>query len=947
MNDVVALVRASRGGDLAAYETLVRRFQDMAYGYARSRLGDAHLAEDATQEAFLRAYRRLGELRKPAAFAGWLRRIIHSQCNRIMRQRKHQAISLSPTDSAADSNPGPSDRAQADELADRVMRAIADLPDTQREVTTLFYVNGYSYAEVASFLDKPISTVKSRLHTARQKLTKELIEMVKDTLHDQKPGPELPQKVIRRLMADAKEARDSGDYARLLSLCDQALQEIEQVGSSARRQADEMDLHTWRAEAHAFGVRDAKAATADYARALELAEELGDQDGQRKALRALLLTCGSAGDWKAMARWARQGLKLTAGTQADGEAAGRLRGQCEAALDLAGRPRHHWKPGTDGGFTIGSVAIERRDGRRWMADPRALRKPGPRDILVNLSQGMPAYISVLMFLRPVLNSMPKMLRVGAVQEARIEPISTREKGAKDLGVKHVLVKTVCEATDETVKTPAGRFEGCRKLTTTMAVPEDVKPALQQHEYLVGILSGTITSWIAPGVGLVKLAVSSKLRFKPECDAVLAAMDIRRRGAQLLPLQEGNTWRYHWTGQLGIQFDEICRVIDASRSRWRIATSTDVTQQRQDKPSKKAHKGESPSDRLRRRLEKGPRQNQDAVRHYGKLLAEAQAGPKDLVPLARFKLASALHEAGETEQADEQFHSLLEDQGGNADPRGAANCLDWLAHKSMADGRHAWAVQAARRGADAWRATGLKDQVADGCANVLLAELLVGEGDPDRVAGFTTAGIELPRRARAVEIGGGGYNNTYLADALRGRPWWMACGLVGGKCLLLPPRPGQTWRTTGNCGGSGQGVRRMVRFTVESDSETIAVPAGRFTKCACVGSEADLSPFMPATKLDDALLGWVRGPRRDWYAPGVGVVRAEHQHANGQVTRLALREFHVKGGQQSYFPARVGNQWLYDWIDDGGQCWGRTAVEVASRYRTTGYLAFASYWLKPV
>lgn len=115
-----------------------------------------------------------------------------------------------------------------------------------------------------------------------------------------------------------------------------------------------------------------------------------------------------------MARWARHGLKLTACTQANDEAAKRLQGHCEAALDLAGRPRHRWKSGADGGFTIGSVAIELRNGRqrmvnphvgrkRWKEDPPARRKPARQDILLNLSQGTPAYVSVLMFLRPVLN----------------------------------------------------------------------------------------------------------------------------------------------------------------------------------------------------------------------------------------------------------------------------------------------------------------------------------------------------------------------------------------------------------------------------------------------------------------------------------------------------------------------------------------------------------------
>ena len=86
MEDVQSLVVKARAGDLAAFEDLVRRFQNMACGYAYARLGDFHLAEDAAQEAFIDAYRLLPDLRAPAAFAGWLRRIVFKHCDRFTRR---------------------------------------------------------------------------------------------------------------------------------------------------------------------------------------------------------------------------------------------------------------------------------------------------------------------------------------------------------------------------------------------------------------------------------------------------------------------------------------------------------------------------------------------------------------------------------------------------------------------------------------------------------------------------------------------------------------------------------------------------------------------------------------------------------------------------------------------------------------------------------------------
>jgi hypothetical protein len=77
-----------------AYGEIVRRFQDMAVGYAHALLGDFHLAEDAAQEAFLRAYLDLGKLHESAAFPGWFRRIVFKHCDRVRRKKTLHAVPL-------------------------------------------------------------------------------------------------------------------------------------------------------------------------------------------------------------------------------------------------------------------------------------------------------------------------------------------------------------------------------------------------------------------------------------------------------------------------------------------------------------------------------------------------------------------------------------------------------------------------------------------------------------------------------------------------------------------------------------------------------------------------------------------------------------------------------------------------------------------------------------
>ena len=98
MEELKSVVLRAQSGDLDSYGELVRRFQDMAYGYAYSILGDFHLAEDAAQEAFIQAYRNLESLQQPIAFPGWFRTIVFKHCDRLTRRRR---VSQAPLEVAS------------------------------------------------------------------------------------------------------------------------------------------------------------------------------------------------------------------------------------------------------------------------------------------------------------------------------------------------------------------------------------------------------------------------------------------------------------------------------------------------------------------------------------------------------------------------------------------------------------------------------------------------------------------------------------------------------------------------------------------------------------------------------------------------------------------------------------------------------------------------------
>lgn len=174
MKDVSELVQTAQSGDSEAYNALIQRFQPMAYATAYRYLRDHHLAQDIVQEATIEAFVHLAQLKEPAAFPGWFRQIVFRQCTRVLRQATIPATSLETLgddpldDLLMESNP--EDIAVRRELHAYVRAAIASLPQHERQVTELFYGYHYSYNEVCTFLKIPLTTVKKRLHAARQKL---------------------------------------------------------------------------------------------------------------------------------------------------------------------------------------------------------------------------------------------------------------------------------------------------------------------------------------------------------------------------------------------------------------------------------------------------------------------------------------------------------------------------------------------------------------------------------------------------------------------------------------------------------------------------------------------------------------------------------------------------------------------------------------------------------
>ncbi|HSK94780.1 MAG TPA: RNA polymerase sigma factor [Candidatus Angelobacter sp.] len=158
------LVEAAARGDHEAFEVLATSAGDRLYAVARLILRSADLAEDAVQEALVRAWRQLPSLRDPDRFDAWLYRLVVNACadqGRQLRRWSNQVQPLPMDHSIGDDTGSVADR-------DLLERAFTRLKPEQRAVVVLHHHSGFSAAEIARILGIPEGTARSRLHYATE-----------------------------------------------------------------------------------------------------------------------------------------------------------------------------------------------------------------------------------------------------------------------------------------------------------------------------------------------------------------------------------------------------------------------------------------------------------------------------------------------------------------------------------------------------------------------------------------------------------------------------------------------------------------------------------------------------------------------------------------------------------------------------------------------------------
>ena len=174
------LIRRARRGDLAAYDDLVRRYQERIYATLYHMTSNHEDANDLAQEAFIKAYHALKSFKGGSSFYTWVYRIAVNKTINFLKQRKNRvSLSLNDLDFNVEHDPDlvalisdktPRREVNLTELQEKLNEAMQKLSEPHRLVVTLHDVQGLSHEEIAKIMDCNIGTVRSRLFYARQQL---------------------------------------------------------------------------------------------------------------------------------------------------------------------------------------------------------------------------------------------------------------------------------------------------------------------------------------------------------------------------------------------------------------------------------------------------------------------------------------------------------------------------------------------------------------------------------------------------------------------------------------------------------------------------------------------------------------------------------------------------------------------------------------------------------
>lgn len=171
------IIASVLSGNTDEYRYLVERYHQGLRYYLQGMLGDAEVADDIAQETFIRAYEKLSQYKPQFAFSTWLYRIGSNMALQYMKKKKPTSIE-DFVEVIPDDKPSAGEEFDKTSERKRVRQAVMNLSDDYRQVVTLYYWQGMSYEQIADVLERPIGTIRTWLHRAKEDLREELYGQV-------------------------------------------------------------------------------------------------------------------------------------------------------------------------------------------------------------------------------------------------------------------------------------------------------------------------------------------------------------------------------------------------------------------------------------------------------------------------------------------------------------------------------------------------------------------------------------------------------------------------------------------------------------------------------------------------------------------------------------------------------------------------------------------------
>ena len=211
VEDNVQLIRRILSGDDAAFGTLMRKHQNGVHALIWRKIGDFHIAEEITQDTFIRVYKKLGTLEDPNRFDGWLYVIANRLCINWIKRNKAkmdklnmQSLENTPPEEVEEASYAHHTSHQRETEITNQRQNLAktllqQLPESERTVVTLHYLGKMTAKEIGKFLGVSVNTIKSRLRRARKRLQEEEETLVRETLNGVQLSDNLIENVMRHI----------------------------------------------------------------------------------------------------------------------------------------------------------------------------------------------------------------------------------------------------------------------------------------------------------------------------------------------------------------------------------------------------------------------------------------------------------------------------------------------------------------------------------------------------------------------------------------------------------------------------------------------------------------------------------------------------------------------------------------------------------------------------